>query len=526
MTSTRPDTPEPAADLLGDRYRLGPAIGQGRSTVYRAEDVRLQRPVAVKEVRLSIEGPGDSVGTRHRALREAQAAARLSDPHVVAVYDVLEERGAIWLVMELVDSPSLSQLVNEEGPLDPVRAARIGLDVLGALRAAHTVGVVHRDVKPANVMVVPGDRAKLTDFGVAKIRDDTQVTATGLVIGSPSYMAPEQARGERAGPAADLWALGATLYFAVEGVPPFSGGNAIAVATAVIYSLPRPPERAGPLAPLLMSLLVKEPAERPSPAEVRRQLHAAVAELRRAPTPGTAPGSPFRSRRRGRKGRAPDVPVAAEAGGGTEVFPSPAPSGLAAPPHPQPGSPAAPPVPPAPAPVVDAPISAHGLEVPSPPDVPAGDPAGPGRAPLTPDDTMATPAPAAVPVPAPAEPGRGGRRGGRVRGRRRRAAGRPVAGRGRRGGRRCRRAAADRYLRVAQRRDVAVVDDRHQLRGRRPGVGGVGRHARRRRRRAGCRPGAARGPRGRAGGRKRHRHRQPRGRGRARRRRGAPGEPG
>ena len=300
--------------------------------MFRAEDVRLRRPVAVKQVQLLPEGPDDSVGTRHRAMREAHAAARLSDPHVVTVYDVLEERNSIWLVMELVDAPSLSQLVADEGPLDPARAARIGLDVLGALTSAHGVGVVHRDVKPANVMVLPGDRAKLTDFGVAKMRDDTQVTATGLVIGSPSYMAPEQARGERAGPAADLWALGSTLYFAVEGVPPFSGNNAIAVATAVVYGLPRPPERAGPLTPLLRSLLAKEPADRPGPEAVRRALHDASRVL----APSSRSGFPKAPRRRRRR------PSPTDESGNTAVFPSPSapPAGEAAA-----AAPAAPPSP-------------------------------------------------------------------------------------------------------------------------------------------------------------------------------------
>ena len=171
----------------------------------------------------------------HRFEAECQAIGSLSwHPHVVTVFDVIEEGDSIWLVMELVDSPSLSKLVADQGPMAPSRVAKVGLDVLSALTAAHEVGVVHRDVKPANVMVLPNDRAKLADFGVAKIRDDTQVTAAGLVIGSPAYMAPEQARAERAGPAADLWALGATLYFGVEGLSPFPGNNAIAVATAVI----------------------------------------------------------------------------------------------------------------------------------------------------------------------------------------------------------------------------------------------------------------------------------------------------
>ena len=211
---------------------MGEAIGQGRSTVYRGEDLRLRRHVAVKQIRLDMSPePGD---TRARAMREAQAAARLSNPRAVTVFDVVEERGSIWLVMELVDVPSLAEMVANQGPLGHRRAATIGIDVLDALRAAHAVGVVHRDVKPANVLVEAGDRAKLTDFGVARVRDDAKLTATGHIIGSPAYMAPEQARGDPVGPPADLWALGATLYFAVEGVSPFPGTSPIAVATAVV----------------------------------------------------------------------------------------------------------------------------------------------------------------------------------------------------------------------------------------------------------------------------------------------------
>ncbi|HLM65651.1 MAG TPA: protein kinase [Acidimicrobiales bacterium] len=305
MNPTPPDPPpEPGADLLAGRYRLGEPIGQGRSTVYRAEDVRLRRPVAVKEVQLFVAGPEDVERTRSRAIREAHAAARIGNPRAVTVFDVVEERGSIWLVMELIDAPSLAELVAEQGPMEHHRAAQVGLDVLHALDAAHTVGVVHRDVKPANVLVTPRDGAKLTDFGVARIRDDTQVTATGLIIGSPAYMAPEQAKGDRAGPAADLWSLGATLYFAVEGESPFPGTSAIAVATAVVYGAHRPPAHHGPLTAVIERLLSKEPIDRPTPGEVRRALVAAAGQgsgagapeataiLPRGVGPSARPGSP------------------------------------------------------------------------------------------------------------------------------------------------------------------------------------------------------------------------------------------
>jgi eukaryotic-like serine/threonine-protein kinase len=266
--------PVPQSDLLAGRYALGEEIGRGRSTVYRGQDLRLRRQVAVKQVQLDVS-PEPAGNTRARAMREAHAAARLSNPRAVTVFDAVEERGSIWLVMELVDVPSLAEMVATHGPLGHRRAATIGIDVLDALRAAHAVGVVHRDVKPANVLVGVGDRAKLTDFGVASIRDDAKLTATGHIIGSPAYMAPEQARGDRVGPPADLWALGATLYFAVEGVSPFPGTSAIAVATAVVHGQRRQPTRSGPLTDIIDRLLRKEAGQRPTASQVRRALQRA-----------------------------------------------------------------------------------------------------------------------------------------------------------------------------------------------------------------------------------------------------------
>jgi hypothetical protein len=271
-----------SADLLAGRYAVGEVIGRGRSPVHEARDTTLGRDVAVKRVAVAA-GPDELDDGRSRALREARAAARLSSPHVVTVYDVVEERDAVWLVMELVRAPSLEALVRERGPLAPGLAARIGRCVLDALAAAHAVGVVHRDVKPANVLVGPGDglvdggagvTVKLADFGVAALRDEGGLTLPGLVIGSPSYMAPEQAAAGEVGPAADLWALGALLYFAQEGVPPFAGSTALATATAVVHGRPRPMRSPGPLAPLIEALMVRDPAGRPSAATVRAALQA------------------------------------------------------------------------------------------------------------------------------------------------------------------------------------------------------------------------------------------------------------
>ena len=303
--------------LLAGRYTIEEPIGRGRSTVYRATDTRLHRPVAVKEVLLHSDHESDD-RVRRRALREARSAARLTNPSVVTVFDVIEEEGSIWLVMELVDAPSMSQLVVDGGPLDHARAARIGLDVLDALDEAHAAGIVHRDVKPANVLVDPGGHAKLADFGVATVSDDTRMTATGLVIGSPAYMAPEQARGEDAEAPADLWALGATLYFAYEGVPPFDAGSVVATATAVVHAEPRPEQRPGPLSPIVGRLLAKDPARRPSTADLRRTLQtvagrstaASATSASTATTP--APVAPDRppSRSRVRRGLAASGVVA------------------------------------------------------------------------------------------------------------------------------------------------------------------------------------------------------------------------
>ncbi|HEY8527526.1 MAG TPA: serine/threonine-protein kinase [Acidimicrobiales bacterium] len=270
------------AFLLAGRYAVGEPIGRGRSTVHRGEDTRLQRPVAMKEVRLAETQEGVE-RARVRALREARAAARLDNPSVVTVYDVVEEGGSIWLVMELVKSPSLAQIVADGGPLDHGRAARIGLGVLGALESAHAVGIVHRDVKPANVLVARDDRIKLADFGVAAIHDESQVTATGTIVGSPSYMAPEQAMAAEVGPYTDLWALGATLYFAVEGCPPFAGDSPLATASAVVHGEPRRPQNRGPLTPVLQRLLQKDPARRPDAGQVRAMLRSAAVRAGASP---------------------------------------------------------------------------------------------------------------------------------------------------------------------------------------------------------------------------------------------------
>ena len=265
-----------ALGQVADRYEIGEIVGQGRSSVYRARDTRLGRDVALKRVLVApgVDDPASSSESpedvRTRALREARATARVASPHAVGVYDVVEEGDAVWLVMELVAAPSLERLVVEQGPLDEARAARIGLDVLDALAAAHAEGIVHRDVKPANVLV--GTPVKLADFGIAALRDESGLTQPGMVVGSPSYMAPEQASAGEVSAAADLWALGALLYFAVEGVPPFASGSALATATAVVHSPFRPQRRPGRLSPVIARLLAKDPRVRPGATSTRRLL--------------------------------------------------------------------------------------------------------------------------------------------------------------------------------------------------------------------------------------------------------------
>ncbi|MGH9137051.1 MAG: serine/threonine-protein kinase [Acidimicrobiales bacterium] len=282
--------------LLAGRYQLESVIGRGgMATVWCGEDTRLHRRVAVKEITLPVGGDGgDGDDVRERAMREARAAARISTPAAVAVYDVLDEGDGLFLVMELVDGVSLDRLVGTRGPLSPEAVGTIGVRLCDALEAAHARGVVHRDVKPSNVLVPasPAGRAavveaKLADFGIARVADDPRLTRTGLVIGSPPYMAPEQAEGRAPTQATDVWGLGATLYYAVEGVGPFERDTTMAVLAAVVHEPPRAWVRAGPLGPSLAILLEKDPARRLTIAQARQAL-AALAEGRQPSLPPTA----------------------------------------------------------------------------------------------------------------------------------------------------------------------------------------------------------------------------------------------
>jgi eukaryotic-like serine/threonine-protein kinase len=266
---------EPAANrLIANRYALIAPLGRGgMGVVWRAQDAVLGREVAIKEVVFPGTMPEqERRPARARVMREARAAARLNHPAAVTLYDVVQDQGVTFIVMELVNAPTLADLVREQGPLPVERVAEIGAQVAGALEAAHQAGIVHRDVKPGNVMVPERGTAKLADFGIASLQGDPQLTSTGLVIGSPAYMAPEQAKGEASGPPADFWALGATMFYAVEGEPPFDRGTSIATLAAVVNDPPRRPERAGPLTPILTALLDKDPGSRPTGPALRAEL--------------------------------------------------------------------------------------------------------------------------------------------------------------------------------------------------------------------------------------------------------------
>ncbi|WP_328674648.1 serine/threonine-protein kinase [Streptomyces sp. NBC_00328] len=265
--------------LLAGRYRLVESIGSGgMGRVWRAHDEVLHRAVAVKELTAALYvAESDLARLLARTHAEARAAARINHSAVVTIHDVLEHDNRPWIVMELVEGNSLADEVKEQGRLEPAEAARIGLWVLRALRAAHAAGVLHRDVKPGNVLLSPDRRVLLTDFGIAQVEGDTTITRTGEIVGSVDYLAPERVRGHDPGPASDLWALGATLYTAVEGRSPFRRTSAIGTMQAVVEEEPAEPVNAGVLGPVLAALLRKDPADRPGAEQAEQMLAEAAA---------------------------------------------------------------------------------------------------------------------------------------------------------------------------------------------------------------------------------------------------------
>ncbi|GAA2153898.1 serine/threonine-protein kinase [Kitasatospora kazusensis] len=287
--------------LLAGRYLLGARLGSGgMGTVWLARDRMLDREVAVKELSVSGVPESELPGLQSRMQQEARAAARVKHPGVVTVHDVLEQDGRPWIVMELIDGRSLAEVVATEGTLLPRDAARVGAQVVSALDAAHRLGVLHRDVKPANVLLERGGRAVLTDFGIAMLEGSPGLTRTGDIVGSPDYIAPERVMGHRPGPESDLWSLGATLYAAVEGQSPFHRTTTMSTLQAVITDPLPPPRHAGLLAPVIEELLRKDPAERPTADQALAMLQE-VATARTSgtalhpPTEAAGPGDPYRT---------------------------------------------------------------------------------------------------------------------------------------------------------------------------------------------------------------------------------------
>src|SRR3954471_15263938 len=276
--------------LLAGRYRLGEILGQGgMGTVWRASDQTLGRTVAVKELRFPSSVEEDEKRRLiTRTLREAKAIARIRSNGAVTVYDVVDEDDRPWIVMELIEGRSLADVVRDDGPLTPQRAAEVGLAVLDVLRAAHQAGILHRDVKPSNVLISDDGRVVLTDFGIAQVEGDPSVTSTGMLVGAPSYISPERARGHKPGPPADLWSLGGLLYAAVEGAPPYDKGSAIATLTAVMTEPVEEPKNAGPLKDVIYGLLTKDPAQRLDDGRARAMLTAVI----HAPEPKRAEPEP------------------------------------------------------------------------------------------------------------------------------------------------------------------------------------------------------------------------------------------
>lgn len=288
-------------DRVGGRYELVRRLARGGAgTVWQGVDHLLDREVAIKHVEIAGDAfhdpGGEAARDRARVRSEARAAARLRHPGAVAIYDVVDQDDDIFLVLEHVPWETLAQVVDRDGPYDDVAAARLGLGLLQVLEAAHEVGIVHRDVKPSNVFVAPDDAllsapevvVKLSDFGIASIEGDTRLTRTGSTVGSPAYIAPEQASGRPAASPVDLWGLGATLYHAVEGLPPFERSTAVATVHAVVHDEARPFARAEALTGPISALLAKEPADRPAPADIR----AALQEVAGPQAPPEAEAAP------------------------------------------------------------------------------------------------------------------------------------------------------------------------------------------------------------------------------------------
>lgn len=281
--------------LIADRYRLVRQLGAGgMGVVWEARDERLDRPVAVKQLRTQLGlTEAETEVIAQRAMREARINASLQHPYAVSVFDVVQHDGQPCIVMELVPSVPLTEVMRGLGTLAPAEAARVGSQVASALAAAHALGIVHRDVKPGNVLIGDDGTARICDFGISRSFGDATLTMTGMITGTPAYLAPETARGEESTFASDVHSLGATLYAAVEGEPPFGNeGNAIAVLYRVTAGEMRPAQRAGDLEPLLLSMMSLEPSDRPTMAQAAAQLAALTGGATEAARSVSAPASP------------------------------------------------------------------------------------------------------------------------------------------------------------------------------------------------------------------------------------------
>ncbi len=284
MITQQDITPQPR--VIGDRYALEVELGRGgMGVVWRAQDQMIGRKVAIKELHVPETGSAEDRGVlEDRILREARTAGRLNDPGVVTVFDIVSEATARFIVMELVEAPTLAALVSQHGPMSPAQVAAIAEQALAALECAHAAGVVHRDVKPSNIMVRSDGRVKLTDFGVAQAVDDPKLTVAGGVIGSPAYLSPERLHGNEATPASDLWALGVTLYHALEGLNPFERTSIASTLRAVMHETPRVTRTSGVLAAIINGLLVADPHLRLSGSQALTLLQYA----RQTPAQGVA----------------------------------------------------------------------------------------------------------------------------------------------------------------------------------------------------------------------------------------------
>ncbi len=279
--------------LVAGRYRVQRRIGSGAmGVVWECVDEVLHRTVAVKQLLLQPGlDPGEAEEARQRAMREGRIAARLQHPHAVAVYDVAEDEGQPVLVMEYLPSTSLAAMMSEHGPLPPREVARVGAQVASALGAAHAAGVVHRDIKPGNILLGDDGTVKITDFGISRAQGDVTVTKTGMLAGTPAYLSPDVACGQEPTPASDTFSLGATLYAAIEGRPPFGQSeNTLALLHAVAAGRVEPPQNAGPMTEPLMAMLAARVEDRPDMAQVREMLQTvadgqAVTSVPAAPAP-------------------------------------------------------------------------------------------------------------------------------------------------------------------------------------------------------------------------------------------------